>query len=214
MWRYLPLVTGIIVGMGLVVNRLFTADLLPSQARSDALGILAAAMLVLVFLLWQNIQPVPPTAVVLKGEDRFYLNASLPSSLQAELAWLSHTLLTLTVTRSVVIWYDNHLLLARGILPPQNMAQPGKLVQTVMTKQKPLYLVQLSLYPGKIEFDYLPENTQSVIVQPVGDKGALILGANVPRSYTNQDEAWIQSLAEKLTYSLAQLNPSVLQEES
>ncbi|MCS6959404.1 MAG: cofactor assembly of complex C subunit B [Pseudanabaenaceae cyanobacterium SKYGB_i_bin29] len=204
--RYLPLAAGTIVGVGLVLNRLFTPDLLPSQARSDALGILAAAMLILVFLLWQSIQPVPPEAVQLKGSDRFYLHPDLPPELQTELAWLSHTLLTLTVTRSVVIWYENCLLLARGILPEKNMEQPGQLVQTVMTKQKPLYLVQLNLYPGKVEFDYLPENTQSVIVQPLAGKGALILGSNVPRSYTNQDEAWITSLAAKLTYSLAHLN--------
>ena len=56
----------------------------------------------------------------------------------------------------------------------------------------------LKIYLGKIEFDDLPENTQGVICQLIGKQGALILGANAPRSYTKQDEAWIAGIAEKL----------------
>ncbi|XTZ10675.1 MAG: cofactor assembly of complex C subunit B, partial [cyanobacterium endosymbiont of Rhopalodia yunnanensis] len=60
----------------------------------------------------------------------------------------------------------------------------------------------LPLYPGRVEFDYLPENTQGVICQPLGNQGVLILGANVPRSYTKQDENWIQGIADKLADTL------------
>jgi hypothetical protein len=65
-------------------------------------------------------------------------------------------------------------------------------------------LVALKTYPGKIEFNYLPENTQGVICQPVGKQGVLILGANAPRSYTRQDEQWIAAIADKLEYTLSQ----------
>ena len=51
---------------------------------------------------------------------------------------------------------------------------------------------------GRVEFDYLPENAQGVICQPMGDRAVLILGANAPRSYTQQDEAWIAGIAEKV----------------
>ena len=50
--------------------------------------------------------------------------------------------------------------------------------------------------------DYLPENTQGIICQPIGEKGVLILGANAPRSYTKQDEKWIEGIADKLAESL------------
>lgn len=201
--KYLPLVAGLIVGLGLLLNRVFTPDLLPSQSRSDALGILGAAMLILVFLLWQQITPNPPEAVELKGREQFYMEPNLPEALKVELAWITHTLLTLTVTRSVVVWYGGQVIHRRGILPDQTMTKAGKLVENVITKGKPLYLVQLNLYPGKVEFDYLPENTQSIIVQPINHQGAIILGSNIPRSYTNQDEAWIKALADKLAHSLS-----------
>lgn len=162
-------------------------------------------MLILVFLLEQQIKPKLPESVVLQGSDRFFLAPELPESLKTELAWISHTLLTLTVTRSVVIWYNDRVLHLRGILPEKSMTTAGKLGQSVMTKQKPLYLVQLNLYPGKIEFDYLPGNTQSLILQPLGTEGLLVLGTDIPRSYTNQDEAWIKSLADKLSFSLNSL---------
>lgn len=176
------------------------------------MGVFGSAVLILVFLLWQQITPNPPEAVELIGREQFYLLPSLPEELKVELAWVSHSLLTLTVTRSMLIWYQDQLIHARGILPDQTMTKAGKLVQRVMETEKPLYLVQLKLYPGKIEFDYLPANTQSLILQPLGKKGVLILGTNVPRSYTNQDEAWIKTLGDKLSYSLNSLEPSEPQE--
>jgi hypothetical protein len=42
-----------------------------------------------------------------------------------------------------------------------------------------------------------------VICQPIGDRGALILGANAPRSYTKQDENWIEGIADKLANTLS-----------
>jgi hypothetical protein len=56
-----------------------------------------------------------------------------------------------------------------------------------------------------VEFDYLPENTQGVICQPMGKDGALILAANAPRSYTRQDEAWVEGIADKLGHTLDEL---------
>ena len=92
------------------------------------------------------------------------------------------------------------------------MVTPGKILKRVLEKQKAVYLVNLTLYPGKIEFDYLPPNTQGVICQPLGSNGAIILGANVPRSYTKQDENWIEGIADKLTLTLeSELNPTKLQ---
>jgi hypothetical protein len=74
----------------------------------------------------------------------------------------------------------------------------------VFDKNKPVYLVNLNIYPGRIEFDYLPENTQGVICQPIGNQGVLILGANAPRSYTKQDENWVEGIADKLENTLIQ----------
>jgi hypothetical protein len=198
----LPLGVGSLAGVLLLVNRLVTQTLTDSQARADALGVILSAVLILTGLLWQQIQPRSPDTVVLTGEQGFDLAEDLPDAVRVELAWASHLLLTNTVTRSLLLWHDGRVLLRRGVLGPSALTQPGAIVQRVLTTQKPIYLVNLQIYPGKVEFDYLPDNTQGVICQPVGDRGVLILAANAPRSYTRQDEAWITGIADKLDNSL------------
>jgi hypothetical protein len=202
--RRLPLVAGGLAGVLLLINRLLTPQLTDSQARSDALGVIVSALLILTGLIWQQVQPRSPDTVDLIGEQGFELAPDLPEAVKTELAWASHLLLTNTVTRSLVVWYQGKVLLRRGILGVNPEVKPGLILQRVLEKQKPVYLVALNVYPGKIEFDYLPENTQGVICQPIGNKGALILGANAPRSYTKQDENWIEGIADKLANTLSQ----------
>ena len=205
--QQLPIAVGVIAGTLLLINRLLTPDLTNSQSRSDALGVIVSALLILTGLLWQRVQPQLPDAVELTGVEGFELVPDLPEAVQTELAWASHLLLTNTVTRSVLIWYQGRVLLRRGILGSTAEVKPGAIVQRVLSSQKPIYLVKLALYPGRIEFDYLPENTQGVICQPIGTQGVLILGANAPRSYTQQDENWVAGIADKLENTLATLEP-------
>lgn len=208
--RRLPIVVGAIAGSLLMLNRLLTPTLTESQARSDALGIMLSAILILTGLLWQQIQPKLPESVELIGEEGFELDDNLPNDVKTELAWASHLLLTNTVTKSVVVWYDNRVVLRRGILGPEATIEPGDILQRVLSKQKPIYLVSLKLYPGRVEFNYLPENTQGLICQPIGDRGALILGANAPRSYTKQDENWVAGIADKLANTLQHTHSSAI----
>ncbi|MCW6035109.1 cofactor assembly of complex C subunit B [Spirulina subsalsa FACHB-351] len=200
--RLLPLITGGLGAILLLFNRFSTSEITATQSRSDALGVILSALLILVGLIWQQIQPKPPETVTLIGEEQFELAEDLPDEVKIELAWASHLLLTNTVTRSVVLYYQQRTLLRRGILPPKPEVTAGGIIRRVLEQQKPVYLVELKVYPGRIEFDYLPENTQGVICQPLGKNGVLILGANAPRSYTKQDEVWIEGIADKLTETL------------
>lgn len=202
--RRLPIVVGSLAGGLLLVNRLLTPALTDSQARSDALGVILSALLILTGLLWQRIQPRSPDAVTLIGEEGLEFAPNLPVEVQTELAWASRILLTNTVTRSLVVWYQGRMLLRRGILGSKAEVTPGPIVKRVLEKQRPVYLVDLKVYPGRVEFDYLPENTQGIICQPIGNQGVLILGANAPRSYTQQDETWVEAIAEKLDNTLSQ----------
>lgn len=201
--RQLPLVVGGLGGVLLLSNRLLTPQLTDSQARADALGVILSAVLILTGLLWQQVQPRQPEAVDLIGEQGFELAAELPEEVKTELAWASHLLLMNTVTRSLIVWYQGKVLLRRGILGTNQEVKPGAILQRVLEQGKPIYLVNLKLYPGSIEFDYLPENTQGLICQPIGNQGALILGANAPRSYTKQDENWIEGIADKMANTLS-----------
>ncbi|NJK58123.1 MAG: cofactor assembly of complex C subunit B [Pleurocapsa sp. SU_5_0] len=200
--RLLPFFAGGLGGFLLLINRLLTAQITDSQARSDALGVIEGAVLILVGLLWQQIQGRTPDTVDLIGETGLELDESLSESAKTELAWASHLLLTNTVTRSLLVYYDGKTILRRGVLGKNPQVNPGAILERVLAKGKAVYLVNLSLYPGQLEFDYLPENTQGVICQPIGKQGVLVLGANAPRSYTKKDEQWIEGIADKLGVTL------------
>lgn len=200
--RRLPIFAGSLGGILLLINRSLTPDLTSSQSRSDVIGVVLSAVLILTGLLWQRIQPRSPDAVDLIGQEGFELEPTLPEAVKLELAWASHILLTNTATRSLVIWYKGQTLLRRGILGPNSDFELGPIVQRVLDKQKAVYLVSLPIYPGRLEFDYLPENTQGVICQPIG-QGVMILGANAPRSYTKQDETWVEAITDKLEDTLS-----------
>jgi hypothetical protein len=180
--RLIPLGAGVIGSVLLLVNRLTTESLTPSQSRSDVVGVLLAGTLVMVWLIWQQIQPKPPEAVTLIGAEGLELAPELPPDLQTELAWASHLLLTNTVTQSIVVYYQGKTLLRRGILGAEGEVKLGPILERVLKTQKPVYLVNLPLYPGRVEFTYLPENTQG----------------------TRQDERWIEGLAEKLAYGFGE----------
>jgi hypothetical protein len=201
--RLLPLAAGGLAGVLLMLNRLLTSELTSSQSRSDALGVILSALLILTGLLWQQVQARSPDSVQLIGVEGFEFAPDLPEAVKTELAWASHLLLTNTATRSLVIWYGGKVILRRGILGVNPEVKPGAILQRVLDKQKPVYLVNLNIYPGRIEFDYLPENTQGVICQPIGSGGVLILGANAPRSYTKQDENWVEGISEKIADSFS-----------
>lgn len=210
--RLVPIVAGSIAGILLMLNRVLTPELTDSQARSDAVGVVLTAVLVLTGLLWQQVQPRTPNSIILEGTEGFELLSTLPESIQIELAWASHLLLTNTVTKSIVVYHKGQVILRRGILAAKAEVTPGVILDRVLSKQKAIYLVDTKVYPGKIEFDYLPQNTQGIICQPLGSQGVMILGANAPRSYTKQDEAWIEGIADKITNSLEQgdsLNPTI-----
>lgn len=203
----------------LMMNRLLTPALTDSQARSDVVGTILSAILILVTLLWEQIQPKPPEAVVLEGKEYFELAEDLPEAIATELAWASHLLLTNTVTKSVVVYHDGKVLLRRGVFPEIQTASAsatknmefkvGAIAERVLAQQKSVYLVTLKMYPGRVEFDYLPENTQGVICQPINNKAVLVLGTNIPRSYTKQDEQWVAGLAEKIGATLTSIESAI-----
>ncbi len=200
--------TGLLGSILLLANRLlFTPELLASQSRSDALGILLSAILILTGLLWQQIQPRPPQASPLQGSSGCDWHPDLSESEKLELAWASHTLLSTTAARTVVIWVEGRTLLQRGILASPGQLptlRPQSILQRVLQTGRPVYLVDLKLFPARAEFEgLLPPGSQAVLCQPIGQKGCLILGSDTPRSFSRQEQAWIAAIADKLEALLA-----------
>ena len=70
---------------------------------------------------------------------------------------------------------------------------------------KESYLPTLQALPGKVEFTYLPDNTQEALLLPIqvdsGEKErlfALTLGSDTAKSFTPRDVAWCQVLARRM----------------
>lgn len=205
--KNLPLIAGILGGTLLMINRLFTPTLLDSQARSDALGILLCAMLLLTSILAREINSVPPQSVILNGEEDFELEQNLSESIKTELAWASHLIINNTVTKSIIIFYQGQILLRRGILSKKKEVKLGAITERVIKTQKPVYLVDLKHYPGKIEFDYFPDNIQGLICLPLNDDGVMMMATNIPRSYSKQDENWLAGISAKIALTLNEKHP-------
>ncbi len=55
--RRLPLVAGGLGGVLFFANRVLSVEVTNSQARSDVLGVILSALLILTGLLWQQVQP-------------------------------------------------------------------------------------------------------------------------------------------------------------
>ena len=71
---------------------------------------------------------------------------------------------------------------------------------TTTTNRGPL--VNLTLYPGRSEFSYFPENIPAVVVEPLGQRGWLLVAGWSVRCFSRSDELWITGLAEKLRTAL------------
>lgn len=183
-----------ILGSGLLVlNRVVSANPTPEQTRSDALGLLLAAILALVGILSQQIQSVPGDTIAIDAVQGTQV-AELPPEQAQGLVRLGESLLANTGAVSVLIWDSGQTLLRMGYYVETEF-KLGPIVERVLKTQKPVYLVSLKLFPGRVEFSYLPEGMQAVVCQPVSSTGVLVLGANRIRAFTPEALRWIETFA-------------------
>ncbi|BAC92254.1 cofactor assembly of complex C subunit B [Gloeobacter violaceus] len=196
--RNLPIAVGLLGGSLVVLNRLLgTANLAPEQTRSDALGLAMAAVLVLVGLFWQQVQPVPPEEVQLVGQPVDERSERLAYA-EAALMLIRRLLLEHTRARVLLVWWQGETAMRAGVFEGPSPFKAGPIVERVLRTGQPVYLVDLRLFPGRIEFAYLPSNLQAVVCQPLGNRGVLLVGSAAPRSFSEQELAWIETLAQFL----------------
>jgi hypothetical protein len=204
--RQLPFAVGGLAGILLLTNRMLTPQLTESQARSDAVGVILSAVLILTGLLWQQVQPRSPDAVDLIGEQGFELLPGLPDEVKTELAWASHLLLTNTVTRSLVVVYQGKVLLRRGVLGVNPEVKPGAILKRVLKNKNPSTWLTSKSIQGALNSTTCQKIPRVSSANPLAIKGVFILGANAPRSYTKQDENWIEGIADKLANTLSRFS--------
>ncbi|MEW5301669.1 MAG: hypothetical protein WDW36_004514 [Sanguina aurantia] len=208
-FRALPLYTGIAGITTLLFNRVFSGiapvvDASSSQSRADVLGIVMSAVLLLTGLQWIAIKAKALVTVPIEGAPIDFINATikLPPGAVEELEWAWTSLSKATRARSLVLMYQDQVVLFKGVIQPgvkPPSALPGDICKKAMSSGQGNYLANLVLYPGRKEFTaFLPEATQGVAVQPVGSQGVLILGTDTVRGLSRLDQAWLAAVAGKL----------------
>lgn len=204
---------GGLAGLSLSILNQFTgmaADAVvdPALERAGVLASILSVLLMLIGVLWERIEPVPPERVSLQGEEGLELPGDLEAGLRRELAWGSRMLLTATPAATLLVQWRGRLLLRRGLLAEQTF-MTGPICRKAMEQGRAISLVDLRLYPGRGEFDALLPGLPAVLVQPLGDKGVLLLGGWSARCFGRGDLAWVEGWAQRLTDALVEASDGV-----
>jgi len=195
------LLAGVLV-LGLSILNASTAEsVTPSLERADVLAGMAGVGLMLVSILWTRASPRSPEAVELEGEQGFVLSSDLADTVRSELAWGSHQFLTATSAATILVFWKGSVLLRRGLLGSGDFA-PGEICRRSLQKQELVSLVKTALYPGKAEFDPVLPGLPSVMVQPLGQNGWVVIGGWSERCFSRSDERWLTGWAERLKTTL------------
>ena len=205
----MPSSARIVLGLGViglvlaVLNQSTAPSLDPPLERASVLAGGLAVGLMLVGALWSRVEPAAKSRAPLAGEQGMEICPALPEALARELAWGSHMLLTATAAAAVLLWWDGEVLLRRGLLQDRPFV-PGATCRRGLERQKPMSLVDLSLYPGRSEFDGLLGDLPSVVIQPIGPHGLLLVGGWSARCFRQGDLVWIEGWTRRLKDEWAQ----------
>ena len=180
-----------------IINIATASDVYPSLVRGETISGLASIALITIGYLWKDIKPKEQTRVNLKGKQGLEINVDLSEEIKYELAWGSNQILTATAASTILIFWDNQVILRRGLITNKTFV-PGEICKRAVEQKRLISLVNTDLFPGREEFDCVLEGLPSVIVYPISTRGLTIVGGWSKRSFTNSDERWISGWSDKL----------------
>lgn len=214
-----------LIGLLIVVtNRLahqdeLAAEALGQETRSDLLAVFACGAVLLNGISKLDVTSALADTVVLDGvtlDEPFVPSSSVSSN---GLLWAIDSVLEATPAKTVVLLMDESVswktVVLAGTAPHDPSLRTGTTQPTNpildgfrrrdagekagdTQKRTETYLPTLQALPGKVEFTYLPVNTQEALLLPVNDKTVLVLGSDTAKSFTPRDIAWCQVLAKRM----------------
>ncbi|WP_392345336.1 cofactor assembly of complex C subunit B [Parasynechococcus sp.] len=188
--------------LGLTVTNAGLAETVtPELQRAEVLAGMAAVGLMLVAVLWTRANPKSAEKIPLKGEQGLKMTDQFSEDQQQELAWGSHMLLTATPAASMLVLWQQQVVLRRGLIS-QEAFKPGAITKRAMEREQTISLVNTTLFPGRAEFDGMLPSLPAIVVCPMGNDGAVIVGGWSPRCFTRSDERWIEGWTKRLRTTL------------
>ena len=194
---YLVIVFGTFLLICSIVNISTATDVSPSLVRAETISGISSIALMTIGYLWNEIRPKDPSKANLNGKEGFELSLDLSEQQKNELAWGSQLILTATAASTILILWENQVILRRGLITNKEF-KPGEICRRAIEQQRLISLVNTELFPGRDEFDNILEGLPAVIVYPIANKGLTIVGGWSKRSFTNSDEKWISGWSDKL----------------
>lgn len=175
------------------------------QSRADIISVVACSALLLNVLSEQDIVARDREAVPLVG---FALKSPVVSGdQQAATKWYIDAILQGTPATSVHVVRDSLVVGRGGVIGQGDPRTSGALAQadggvpmnrmTILQKVlqggEEVYLPDLQILPGKVEFTYLPINAQSVVILPLPD-GAVVVATNQAKVFKVADLSRLRAL--------------------
>ena len=180
-----------------IINIATANQVNPTLVRAETISGIASIALITIGYLWTDIKSKQPSKVKLVGKEGFELSNKLTDDQRNELAWGSQQILTATAASTILIYWDNEIILRRGLIT-EKIFIPGETCKRAMDQKRLISLVNTELFPGRDEFDGVLNNLPAVIVYPLNNRGLTIVGGWSKRSFTNSDEKWISGWSDKL----------------
>ena len=180
-----------------IINIATANQINPNLVRAEALSGIASIALITIGYLWTEINPKKPSKAKLKGKEGFEICNLLNEDQRNELAWGSQQILTATAASTILIYWDNKVILRRGLISEKKF-KPGDICKKSIDQKRLISLVNTELFPGRQEFDSVLEGLPAVIIYPLSKRGLTIVGGWSKRSFTNSDEKWISGWSDKL----------------
>jgi len=193
----LVIIFGIFLLILSIVNIVTATEINPSLVRGETLSGIASISLITIGYLWTEIKPKEPTRANLEGKEGFEIDLDLSEDQKYELAWGSQQILTATAASTILIFWDNKVILRRGLISNKSF-NPGEICNRAIQQQRIISLVNTELFPGSDEFDCVLDDLPAVIVYPLSNRGLTIVGGWSKRSFTNSDEKWISGWSDKI----------------
>ena len=185
-----------------IINIATALQVNPTLVRAETISGIASIALITIGYLWTEIKPKEPSKISLHGKEGFELCNELTDEQRNELAWGSHQILTATAASTILIYWDNKVILRRGLITDKKF-EPGEICKRSINQNRLISLVNTELFPGKDEFNSVLNNLPAVIVYPLEKRGLTIVGGWSKRSFTNSDEKWISGWSDKLLVLLS-----------
>ena len=180
-----------------IINIATSNEVNPTLIRGETISGIASIALITIGYLWTEINPTKPSKAKLNGKEGFELCNELTEDKRNELAWGSQLILNATAASTILIYWDDKVILRRGLIS-NKIFKPGEICNRSIKQKRLISLVNTELFPGADEFDCVLDDLPAVIVYPLSNRGLTIVGGWSKRSFTNSDEKWISGWSDKL----------------